>query len=139
MDFIVTEAGKDLVFDAPSLSEDFSEPWTFSVQTQYLGQWAVAARCMNPKFSDTALKQIVRLAAQKLASGSKISAYEEGGIEVSFNDRLTSDYLLKEEGFDLKLYDGQLVLITARDKQKGLLVQDLYQITAERSILLTDF
>jgi hypothetical protein len=139
MDFIITEAGKDLVFDAPSSSEDFSEPWTFAVQMQYLGQWVMAARCMNPKFSGAELKQAIKTAAGKLSPGSKISAYEEVGIKISFNSRLTSDYLLQAEGRDMEVSDGQIVLITAVDKQRGLFVQDLYQAGAGGNTLLTNF
>jgi hypothetical protein len=139
MDFLVTEAGKDLVFDAPGSSEDFSDPWTLSVQMQYLGQWAVATRCMNPKFSDRALKQVIKEEVKNLVPGLKISAYEKDGIKISFNDRITSDFLLMEEGFDFELYDGQIVLITATDKKNGILVQDLYEVKTEGNILLTDF
>ncbi len=135
MDVIILSGDGQLIFGHP---EEVTDPnsWTLYVQVQYLGEWFVIAR--NMKQGNNALALTARdQAAKELKPGLDKFSWNRDGYNFSVCTKVLSDHISYQNKNKSVLNENQIVSLKLEDKNKGIYLEDMFQITAQGGRLLT--
>lgn len=138
MDILLLEGDKNLIFDQPQELPAGEAPWILYVQVQYLGEWIVLARRINGQKGEGA-EAARDKAALKLTPGEKQLSWNEDGSSIKICSKILADHLSWQGPPKAILADKQIVSLMVRDEEKGIFLEDMYQVSPEGGLHLTSF
>ncbi len=136
MDILILNGDEGLVFGQPQEVLNNETPWTLYLQIQYLGEWIVLARNMQKGHDEKALSARDK-AADVLKPGKIELAWVEENLGFSVCTEILSDHLSYREEKEAVLREGQVVSLRVTDQDRGVFLEDMYQVSAQGGKRLT--